>query len=196
MAIVETLRELSDVGTFKEGKHSRTELVEHLDQRRAVDVLSAVQEELEEWEIVDEQYQIAKVESEDQEVLEETQTARNQALDQLVRGVVERALLPAARRYLNRSAEIDESSALSQVTASGLHQLLPRDFELQTEAATSVSRIIDQTAHGSNWHRWRPRKRQDDTDRMVHKGPIPRFATTPLRLVARTTRLRDGPGSV
>jgi len=72
MAIVETLRELSDVGTF---------------------VLSAVQEELEEWEIVDEQYQIAKVESEDQEVLEETQTARNQALDQLVRGVVERALL-------------------------------------------------------------------------------------------------------
>jgi len=144
MAIVETLRELSDVGTFKEGKHARTELVEHLDQRRAVDVLSAVQEELEEWEIVDEQYQIAKVESEDQEVLEETQTARNQALDQLVRGVVERALLPAARRYLNRSAEIDESSALSQVTASGLHQLLPRDFELQTEAATSVSRIIDQ----------------------------------------------------
>ena len=93
MAIVETLRELSDVGTFKEGKHARTELVEHLDQRRAVDVLSAVQEELEEWEIVDEQYQIAKVESEDQEVLEETQTARNQALDQLVRGVVERALL-------------------------------------------------------------------------------------------------------
>ena len=78
-----------------------------------------MQDELEEWEAINEQYPITKVESDDKDRLANEQQLRDAAHEHLVRGIVERALLPAARRYLNRYAEADDTNALKQLSAAG-----------------------------------------------------------------------------
>jgi hypothetical protein len=144
VAFTRTLHQLEEQGLVRDSNCSLGDVASHLDERDPNEVLGLVELEHENWEAAEEDLQIARLESEPDSRIDLLRAVLDSAFDDLVQGIVDRALLPAARRYLNRFPHDAEANVLPRISRSGLHQQLPVEFQLQTTTAAEVRRIMNQ----------------------------------------------------